>query len=770
MKIPNSSATAYLIAESAVYLSANPTVAHLLPGAMVELSRYFADSRPFFDKLGYLAKRNRLFRPFFNALENLIIPGIQLHYLVRKRRIEEIAREAIARGVEQIVVLGAGFDTLALRLHREFPDTRFIEIDRPATQQAKRGVVNRGKVPDENLKFVPCDLSSGSFAAHLAANSLFNRELKTLFVAEGLLMYLTERQVTGVFDFIRENSAGGSLFAFTFMERQPGGRIAFRNSSRLVDHWLAMHGEPFRWGLARGELRGFLRDRGFVFVSLDDTAAFREKYLSENGLQSLRLASGESLCLASVPETAGVLVNDVHSKLNETRVSGIVRPESIEEVRQVIDRARGERRHICVAGGFHSMGGQQFLTGGILIDMSAMDRVLNFDPENLIVEVESGILWSDLIPWMVEAQKDAQTGAGIRQKQTGADRLSVGGALSSNIHGRGLAMKPIVDDVESFRIACADGTVRRCSRDENYELFRLAIGGYGLFGIIVSAELRLARREKVSRHVEIGSADNLPQLFADRIVNGFKYGDFQFAIDPANADFIRKGVFSCYRPVPDNTPVPTAQKELSPLDWQNLLLLAHTDRHRAFGLYSSHYLTTHGQVYWSDTHQLSTYLDDYHTWLDEKMESPVRCSEMITEVYVPLDLLPEFLEKARADFRANNVNLIYGTIRLIRRDDESFLAWAREDFACIVFNLHVEHSAEGIDKAKTDFRRLIDLSIEFGGSFYLTYHRWASREQVLACYPQMPKFLEMKKKYDANEVFQSDWYRHFERLFRIDRK
>jgi FAD/FMN-containing dehydrogenase len=174
---------------------------------------------------------------------------------------------------------------------------------------------------------------------------------------------------------------------------------------------------------------------------------------------------------------------------------------------------------------------------------------------------------------------------------------------------------------------------------------------------------------------------------------------------------------------------------------------------------------TDGQIYWSDTHQLSVYLDDYHRELDARLGSVERGSEMITEVYVPREKLTAFMETARADFRALATNLIYGTIRLIEKDDESFLAWAKEDYACVVFNLHVSHNRAGIEKAKRDFRRLIDRAIEHGGSYYLTYHRWATREQVKGCYPQMQEFLRLKKHYDPAEVFQSDWHRHQRAMF-----
>jgi FAD/FMN-containing dehydrogenase len=111
------------------------------------------------------------------------------------------------------------------------------------------------------------------------------------------------------------------------------------------------------------------------------------------------------------------------------------------------------------------------------------------------------------------------------------------------------------------------------------------------------------------------------------------------------------------------------------------------------------------------------------------------------------------------------VQLIYGTIRLIEADDESLLAWAREPWVCTVMNLHVDHSESGIHKAADDFRGLIDRVIEHGGSYFLIYHRWASKEQVRTCYPQMAEFLRLKRRYDPDERFQSDWYRHYKQMF-----
>jgi FAD/FMN-containing dehydrogenase len=411
------------------------------------------------------------------------------------------------------------------------------------------------------------------------------------------------------------------------------------------------------------------------------------------------------------------------------------------------------------------MGGQQFGSDTIMIDTRSMNRVLSFDPGKGEIEVEAGIQWPELIHYLIETQKDRKRQWGIIQKQTGADRLSIGGALAANVHGRGLRFKPIIADVESFLLIDANGGARTCSRRENSELFRLAIGGYGLFGVIASVKLRLAPRRKIERVVEVLDLEDLIPVFQQRIADGSLYGDFQYMTDPESDGFLRKGVVSRYRPVADNTPMPEGQKELAVDDWKSLYYLGHVDKRKAFEVYSSYYLSTSGQTYWSDTHQLSTYIDNYHVELDKRLGAKEKGTEMITEIYAPRKELARFLEDVRKDCRENKVDVIFGVFRLIEKDDESFLAWAKEPYACVIFNLHVVHSPQGLEKAAEDFRRLIDRAIQYGGSYYLTYHRWATRKQMESCYPQFPEFLRLKKKYDPEERFQSDWYRHYKKMF-----
>ncbi|MBY0402789.1 MAG: FAD-binding protein, partial [Cyanobacteria bacterium] len=378
-----------------------------------------------------------------------------------------------------------------------------------------------------------------------------------------------------------------------------------------------------------------------------------------------------------------------------------------------------------------------------------------------IIEVEAGMQW----PQLIQAIQQQDSTWAIIQKPTGTDNISIAGSLSANVHGRGLQMKPIIQDVESFQLVLADGSIRRCSRQENTELFNLAIGGYGLFGVIYSVRLRLTRKKWIQRSVQRLSIEEFMPWVQEKISQGAIYGDFQFAIDNTSPDFLTTGICSVYTPV--TTPPPsTSQFYLSTREWGELVYWAHCDKTKAFETYAAHYQKTDGQIYASDTHQLSTYLNDYHHILDKQLGATCPGSEMITELYVPRASLAAFILDVKTAFSSQpDISIIYGTIRLIEKDEESFLAWAKDTYACIIFNLHVDHTPEGLHTSAEAFCKLIDFALSYGGSYYLTYHRHARADQVIKAYPQFLAFLALKAKFDPTGLFQSQWYRHYQKMF-----
>ncbi len=464
--------------------------------------------------------------------------------------------------------------------------------------------------------------------------------------------------------------------------------------------------------------------------------------------------------------TAYTLVNDIHSQLNPTRVNRILKPESVEQLAGILAQASAQVRTLCLAGKRHAMGGQQFGTDTDLIDMTSLDKIVSLDRNNGTIEVESGAIWPSIIDYCWKEQKDDLNPWSIVQKQTGADALTIGGCLAANVHGRGLTMRPVIQDVESFKLITPAGEVKECSRSSNLALFNLVIGGYGLFGVVSSVKLRLMRRTRLKRTVKVMDIDEVMPGFEQRIDQGYLYGDFQYMTDSVSPAFMKKGVFSCYQPIEaDEIEGEGEHRELSADDWKKLYRLAFADKAGAFKAYSEYYLSTNGQLYWSDTSQLSVYLDDYHIMINQELGFKDIASLMISEIYVPASNLTRFMDDSRKIALEYGLDIIYGTIRLIKKDGESFLAWAQQDYACIIFNLRVFHTAAGVDKAQRDFRALIDAALPYGGSYYLTYHRWARKDQVLACYPQFAEFLRLKKKYDPKEIIQSDWYRHYKAMF-----
>ena len=260
-------------------------------------------------------------------------------------------------------------------------------------------------------------------------------------------------------------------------------------------------------------------------------------------------------------------LNDVHSQLNLTTVARIERPRTLTELQSVIVGARTLGKHISVAGGRHAMGGQQFADGSVHIDMTGLDSVLSTDPEKGLLHIEAGADWPTIIAASHQMVAASGIGWGIRQKQTGVDAVTLAGSISANAHGRGLLMQPMGDDIEDLTLVTAHGDVLACNRAQNAELFSLVVGGYGLFGVIYSATLRLSPRQRVKRVVDIIDLDDAMNAVFRRVEEGCLYGDFQFVIDADEDNFLQRGVFACYKPVATDEAEPAPAADLAPDTW-----------------------------------------------------------------------------------------------------------------------------------------------------------------------------------------------------------
>jgi len=289
----HASRTALLIAASLVLLHHDPKRSRLVSKTAVDLCAHVLEDHSSQTRLFLKIVRQPWFRPIAKLVERITIPGILLHYVLRKKCIRELLRSALADGVAQVVILGAGFDPLSSELQGEFPTALFWEIDHPATQRHK--VRACSEIGIERVHFVAVDLSAAGLERKALIKSDFDPAKRTFWIAEGLLMYFPADVVSSLMKTLSTLSAPGSEFAFTFMEKQGDDQLRFDSQTKLVDSWLRRRGEPFLWGTTRGELAEFIRPwRVIRFFDHNDLRSM------ESDLSDEIIAKGEVICLAAI--------------------------------------------------------------------------------------------------------------------------------------------------------------------------------------------------------------------------------------------------------------------------------------------------------------------------------------------------------------------------------------------------------------------------------------------------------------------------------------
>lgn len=289
MKENKPSATALLIAKSQLLLAGDSLFAGIVDTARANYYRSFIES-----VIGAPWRLNLINRHWLKFTENISIPGIYLHYALRKRCIEQVAREFLDRAqIQQVVVIAAGFDPLLAMLSEQYKNVVFFELDHPATQRAKRAALHSS----DNLTLLPIDLTRQSIADVLGSSS-FSADKPTLFIAEGITMYLDEQEIKRFFQQIQLCTRhDNSRFIFTYMNKQSSGSIQFESATKLVDFWLWLKKEVFKWGIATSELTNFLSAIGYRLVSVFDADYLIQQYLAD---KNILLARGENICVAKV--------------------------------------------------------------------------------------------------------------------------------------------------------------------------------------------------------------------------------------------------------------------------------------------------------------------------------------------------------------------------------------------------------------------------------------------------------------------------------------
>ena len=260
MRADRPSSTATLIAAATVLLARDPKLGHRVPAGAAEICARCL-TRPWL-----MATQMRW---LVWAAERATIPGLMLHFILRKRWIEDAVRGALARGCRQVVVLGAGFDTLAARLAPQFPAVRFIEIDHPATQAVKRRV-------EEDVK------GGSTISEAMHRHPIFSPMLLRM-ITMGESAGNLDKALDTVAEYYNDIIPRTIKKVFTVMEPRRDGRLAFHNATWVERALLALWKEPFKSAVSRDVLPRTLGEWGLRLREVADLAAAHPELVLARG-------------------------------------------------------------------------------------------------------------------------------------------------------------------------------------------------------------------------------------------------------------------------------------------------------------------------------------------------------------------------------------------------------------------------------------------------------------------------------------------------------
>ena len=238
-------------------------------------------------------------RKFF--MKRMAPPGIYEYVLARTRLIDDIFIDALKEGFPQIVLLGAGMDTRALRFKSRNEGSKIFELDIATTQQPKMEILNRkGVALPEELVVVPIDFNRQSLSEALFAAG-YEGDQRCLFLWEGVTMYLTSDAVYSTLAFIHDSAAEGSKIVFDYIYGSVLRRENRFYGEKGIFERVSKAGEGWTFAVEEGEIEGFLSERGFKIISHYSPSDLEKAYLTANDGAFLgRINGTHCIVIASV--------------------------------------------------------------------------------------------------------------------------------------------------------------------------------------------------------------------------------------------------------------------------------------------------------------------------------------------------------------------------------------------------------------------------------------------------------------------------------------
>jgi FAD/FMN-containing dehydrogenase len=458
-------------------------------------------------------------------------------------------------------------------------------------------------------------------------------------------------------------------------------------------------------------------------------------------------------------EQRGGFANDA-SHLNKTAVYGVVRAANEDDIRNALQFARRNGLKVACAGQQHSMGGQTFTHGGLVLDLRDYNRI-TVDKEHHKVNVQSGARW-----WQLQELLDKE-GLAVKAMQS-INIFSVGGTLSVNAHGIDPSPGPIAPTVRSIRVVLSDGKVVKASPVENAELFRHLLGGYGLFGVILDADLDIVENEMYRRETLCTDYKDFPVYYRSHIEGNRETGLAYGRLSVAPQSYLRETAVHHYTKVQFDGPLPS----LVP------------DRHETLERFIINFSKTGSFGRWLrwfveknlaprleacvTRNQAMSATGDCLVSRNEAMydnmaylENRLRDTDILEEYFVPFDRMPEFVDGLRDVVLQNRANLLNATIRTVHKDTVTALPYAKDNMFGFVLYFDVKFNNKDNEILEKTTAELIDVAQKIGGTYYLPYQLFYSRDQLRSSYPEINAFFATKKKYDPAELFSNKFYEKY---------
>ena len=445
---------------------------------------------------------------------------------------------------------------------------------------------------------------------------------------------------------------------------------------------------------------------------------------------------------------------DDASRLNATEMREVVDvpidlARAEEQLATLLQTAREQGLKVSIAGARHSMGGHTIYPGGISINMLPMKH-LRLDPDTGILQVGSGALWRDVIKYL-----DGH-GRSVAVMQSN-NSFSVGGSISVNCHGWQYGKPPIASTVRSLRLMQSDGSIVRCSRDENPELFSLVLGGYGLFGIILEIDLQTVPNQRYRLETSLVPAVDSLATYDSKVLQRPEVRMVYARMNVSRESFLDEVML--YVLVDD----PAPDGVIPALSTAGLVSL----RRSIFrGSVESEYGK---RLRWKAETQIRPKLGgsiySRNQLLNESVEvfqnRSQKTTDILHEYFVSREKAASFVEELRTIIPSHSGNLLNVTVRQVETDTDTFLRYAPSPMLALVMLFDQERTPAAEEKMQAMASEMIEAGLLHGGCYYLPYRLHATPDQFRRAYPQAEAFFKLKRKYDPHELFQNEFYRKY---------